>query len=197
MRADNIGSKWAVGAALEALVSAGFCGQAMAAKPRHKVRVVHHAVVETITPKMLVGSAPQPSSIQMAPAGAGGTKMSDAEKMRRLDIMLLVTGLRCRTTADDFQPDFEAFETKHRRDLNVADRQLRAEFGTRSGTAATAKEMDHINVEMANTYGNGHPWMGCHDLKGVVHDLASMTGPKPLLVVAEQLLGAPMIVAQP
>ena len=61
--------------------------------------------------------------------------MSDAEKMRRLDIMLLVTGLRCRTTADDFQPDFEAFETKHRRDLNVADRQLRAEFGTRSGTA--------------------------------------------------------------
>ena len=35
------------------------------------------------------------------PAAAGGT--DQAEKIRRLDIMLMVTGLRCRTTRDNFQ----------------------------------------------------------------------------------------------
>ena len=57
--------------------------------------------------------------------------------------------------------------------------------------------MDHINVEMANTYGNGHPWLGCHDLKGLTRDMALMRGAAPVLTVATQLLGPPKLMAQP
>ena len=46
-------------------------------------------------------------SASVAAVADGG--MSDAEKIRRLDIMLMVTGLRCRDTEDDFQGDFSQF----------------------------------------------------------------------------------------
>jgi hypothetical protein len=39
--------------------------------------------------------------------------MSQAEKLRRLDIMLMVTGLRCRTTADNFNSEYGRFTTAH------------------------------------------------------------------------------------
>ena len=123
--------------------------------------------------------------------------MSGAEKLRRLDIMLMVTSLRCRDTLDDFQLEFSNFEANHTGDLKVANRQLQADFIRKYGAGGAAKQMDHIKVEMANTYGNGHPWMGCHDLKSMTHDMALMRGPAPVLTVADQLLGAPKIVAQP
>ena len=123
--------------------------------------------------------------------------MSGAERLRRLDIMLMVTALRCRDTPDDFQLEFSAFEANHTADFKMANRQLESDFIRRYGAGGAARRMDHIKVEMANTYGNGHPWMGCHDLKGMTRDMASMRGPVPLLTVADQLLGAPRIVAQP
>ncbi len=173
MRAEKFTRKHLGGAILAAMACAGVCagGTAALAKSRHAAR---HA-----------GSSSSPALA--ATSASGG--MSSAEKLRRLDIMLLVTGLRCRSTPDDFQPDFQLFETRHRSDLNAADRQLRVQFGGRHGNVS-AKAMDHINVEMANVYGNGHPWMGCHDLKGVVQDLASMKGTAPLLTVADQLLAS-------
>ncbi len=211
MQADNFGRKWLARMALTAFAGAGVCagGPQALAKVHH---ASHHSVATA--PQFgsgsgsggpsgggPVGTSPvntgQFSSSQFSNVQASGLRMSDAEKLRRLDIMLLVTGLRCRATADDFQPDFETFEAHHRRDLNLADRQLRLQFGGRHGAVVSAKAMDHINVEMANVYGNGHPWMGCHDLKGVVHDLAGMTGTRPLLTVADQLLASPAITAQP
>jgi len=102
-----------------------------------------------------------------------------------------------RATLDDFQLEFSAFEASHSADIKVANRQLEADFIRRYGPGGAARQMDHITVEMANTYGNGHPWMGCHDLKGMTHDMALMRGPAPVLTVADQLLAAPRIVAQP
>ena len=50
------------------------------------------------------------------PAQAAGS-MSGAEKLRRLDIMLMVTGLRCRTTADNFTADYGEFTTNQSTDF--------------------------------------------------------------------------------
>ncbi len=206
MRADKNGGNWLFGMALVAVVGAGLCTAAQAAPAKGKAALAkghhalhHRATTATAPATPIAAPAPAPlSTDQTSSADPGTPKMSDAEKLRRLDIMLLVTGLRCRDTADDFQADFESFETHHRRDLNLADRQLRLQFGGgHRGALPSNKAMDHINVEMANVYGNGHPWMGCHDLKGVVHDLASMAGSAPLLTVATQLLASPHIVAQP
>ncbi|MCZ8171525.1 MAG: hypothetical protein O9272_07275, partial [Brevundimonas sp.] len=49
----------------------------------------------------------------LATTPASAQSASQAEKLRRLDIMLMVTGLRCRHTADNFQPDYQRFTTKH------------------------------------------------------------------------------------
>jgi len=67
------------------------------------------------------------------PASAGS--LEEAEKLRRLDIMLMVTGLRCRNTADNFQADYGRFTTKHIATLNAASRQLQSQLATRVGPA--------------------------------------------------------------
>ena len=103
----------------------------------------------------------------------------NAEKLRRLDIMLMVTGLRCRTGEDNFQPDFQKFEAHHLAELNAANRQLKAEYIRSMGLAGADKALDRMSVVMANQYGNGHPWLGCHELKELAHDLADAPGAEP------------------
>lgn len=51
-----------------------------------------------------------------------------AEQLRRLDIMLMVTSLRCRKTVDDFQADYGDFTQEHLSELNDAARSLQAGF---------------------------------------------------------------------
>ena len=124
----------------------------------------------------------------VAPAQASGA-LGDAEKLRRLDIMLMVTSLRCRTTADSFSAEYGSFTTNHLAELNRASDQLRADLALRHGHIGSARALDRISTVMANTYGQGHPWLGCGELKMVTRDLAFMRGEEPLLEAADQLLG--------
>lgn len=117
-----------------------------------------------------------------------GSGMGSAEKLRRLDIMLMVTSLRCRNGADDFQADFQDFEAHHIVELNGAMRRLKQEIAQTQGVVAAERAADRISVSMANQYGGGHPWLGCHDLKSVAHDLAQAPGESPLLAAADELL---------
>jgi hypothetical protein len=110
--------------------------------------------------------------------------MSADEKLRRLDIMLMVTGLRCRGTPDNFQADFAAFEARHMSDLNWAARQLFADYTTRMSSGEASLALDRLSTEMANDYGQGHPWLGCHDLKGLTERLATQDGAQVLLEAA-------------
>lgn len=112
----------------------------------------------------------------------------NAQKLRQLDIMLMVTGLRCRTTADDFQGDFQAFEAHHLSELNSAAARMKAEYVSSFGNRGADRELDRISTMMANAYGNGHPWLGCHELKQVAQGLAAAEGVDPLLAAADQLL---------
>lgn len=122
------------------------------------------------------------------PANAAPGGMSGAEKLRRLDIMLMVTGLRCRTTADNFQADYGRFTTNHIIELNQAAAQLRSEMAMRYGRAGADRALDRLSVTMANGYGQGHPWLGCRELKMVTRNLADMRGKAPLEEAADQLL---------
>ena len=127
------------------------------------------------------------SVLSMA-SGAQAETRGSAEKLRRLDIMLMVTGLRCRAGEDNFQPDFRAFEAHHLAELNTAQRQLRADWVKVMGAGGADKALDRMSVVMANQYGNGHPWLGCHELKGLAHDLATSDGVEPLLAAADGVL---------
>lgn len=117
--------------------------------------------------------------------------MSQAEKLRRLDIMLMVTGLRCRTTADNFNSEYGRFTTAHLSTLNAASNALKADMTRRYGAAGANRALDRLSVQMANAYGQGHPWLSCGQLKQVAGTLATVRGTAPLVEAADELLGSP------
>ena len=105
---------------------------------------------------------------------------SEAEQLRRLDIMLMVTSLRCRHGGDDFRPEYNAFTQRHLGVLNEAGRTLQRGRGIRS--------LDTISTTMANRYGTGHPWLDCAQLRGVAHQLSETGDRRQLLAAADELL---------
>lgn len=128
-------------------------------------------------------------AVTTAPAHAEGP-VSGAEKLRRLDIMLMVTGLRCRTTASNFTEDYNRFTTSHMAELNRAAAQLRREMAMQYGAAGASRALDRLSTTMANGYGSGHPWLDCAQLKMVTSNLAQARGPAVLEAAADQLLVA-------
>ena len=120
------------------------------------------------------------------PAAAGG--IGQAEKIRRLDIMLMVTGLRCRKTSDNFQREYGRFTTNHIGELNAAARELKADYAVRYGPAKAERALDKLSVQMANQYGQGHPWLNCGQLKHVAGTLADLRGLSSLVEAADDLL---------
>jgi hypothetical protein len=124
----------------------------------------------------------------LAAQSATAEPLSSAQKLRRLDIMLMVTGLRCRSGPDNFQADFQEFEARHLSELNAAAATMRGELSREYGAAGSARALDRVSVQMANQYGNGHPWLGCHELKMATQQLAGETDRNALLAAADQLL---------
>jgi hypothetical protein len=114
--------------------------------------------------------------------------LASAEKLRKLDVMLMVTGLRCRTGADNFNAEYGRFTTSHLAELNAAGAQLKAQMAARYGAASSARALDRLSTTMANTYGNGHPWLSCAELKTAAAGLAQVKGHDTLLEAADQLL---------
>jgi hypothetical protein len=121
------------------------------------------------------------------PAKAAGSVMG-AEKLRRLDIMLMVTGLRCRKTADNFTADYGRFTSSQLDELNQANDELKADMARRYGAAGAQRALDRLSTTMANTYGQGHPWLSCAELKTVAQNLAAVRGRATLEEAADQLL---------
>ena len=112
--------------------------------------------------------------------GRAQSMPSEAEQLRRLDIMLMVTSLRCRYGEDDFRPEYNAFTARHLATLNEAGRALQRGRGVRS--------LDTISTTMANRYGTGHPWLDCAQLRGVVQQLSETGDRRQLLAAANELL---------
>jgi hypothetical protein len=135
------------------------------------------------TPALAQSAVPEMPHTVAAPPTA---RPSEAQKLRRMDIMLMVTGLRCRTTADDFMEDYGKFTSSHMSELNEANAQLRAELG--DAADASGGPLDRMSVVMANEYGGGHPWLSCHQLRSITQGLATVQGRATLVEVAGQLL---------
>ena len=123
-----------------------------------------------------------------APAAAQ-QDLASAEKLRRLDIMLMVTALRCRFGVDNFQADYEAFSARHLSTLNAAGRRLTQELSARHGAQGARRALDRLMTGMANSYGMGHPTLGCAELKRVAQGLVRANGEGALVAAADVLLG--------
>ncbi len=136
----------------------------------------------------LIIAATLATSVAGAAVPAAGS-LSGAEKLRRLDIMLMVTSLRCRNTADNFNVEYGRFTTSHMPALNQANAQLRGEMARKFGPAGANRALDRLSTVMANAYGQGHPWLSCAQLKMAANDLAQVRGSATLMEAADQLLG--------
>jgi len=119
---------------------------------------------------------------------AHATAMMRAGRLKQLDIMLMVTALRCRAGADDFQADYQAFEAAHMAAINAASQMIMAEATARLGASAGHEEMERIVTATANRYGNGHPWLGCADLHHLAQDLAAEHDDEALIAEAAEVL---------
>lgn len=120
------------------------------------------------------------------PAWSGDTQ--SAEQLRRLDIMLMVTSLRCRNSADNFQRDYDRFATTHRSTMNAATDRLRQAYAGGRSARAQNRAIDTISTSMANRYGLGHPWLNCGELRGVAQNLAGERDINLLIAAADELL---------
>ena len=118
------------------------------------------------------------------------TGLGEAQALRTFDIMLMVTALRCRTGADDFQADYYRFAANHVGTLNRAGATLRAEFANTMGPRSADRALDRMGVRIANSYGDGHPWMGCAQLGQLARELAVTSDPGALATAAYYALAA-------
>lgn len=133
----------------------------------------------------VVGSA----MLATVPANAE-TASGEAQALRTFDIMLMVTALRCRTGADDFQADYYRFAARHIGTLNRAGATLRADFASTMGPRSADRALDRMGVRIANSYGDGHPWMGCAQLGQLARELAITSDPGALASAAHYALAA-------
>jgi hypothetical protein len=122
------------------------------------------------------------------PAAHAETPSGEAAKLRRLDIMLMVSSLRCRFGADNFQDDYVRFSTNQNASMQAAFQTLQADYTARMGATGAKKALDTLSVSMANQYGQGHPWLGCGELKAMTQDLAGTSERTRLLAAADAVL---------
>ncbi len=129
------------------------------------------------------------ATISSTPASAN-SGFDDAHSLRSLDIMLMVTALRCRSSAHDFQSDYHRFSAAHLRHLNAAGTTLKRSFVASYGERNPTRALDRMGVKIANTYGDGHPWLSCAELKQVTQDLTASSDAQSLAINARYFLSA-------
>lgn len=177
--------------AAAAVIALGIAGSAVAQPLTEPVLIVPSPVTAAAAPSAVQPSAldvTNPASAALSGAEAKSSGPSRAEKLRRLEIMLMVTALRCRKTDDDFQADYERFEIRHLLEMNGAASDLRKQFVKEHGVLGAIRALDQVSTSIANFYGDGHPWLGCHDLKTVTQLLVDVDTADTLVETADQLL---------
>ncbi len=128
-------------------------------------------------------------TLAVSPSISAQVEMTSAEKIKKLDIMLMVSSLRCRNGPDNFRPAYQRFNTRHLNSLNGAHREVQTQLAMRHGHRGAKRVLDRLSVSMANQYGQGHPWMSCAELSAATIRLADTGGPAELLDAADHMLG--------
>lgn len=116
-------------------------------------------------------------------------------RLKSMETMFMVTALRCRTGADNFLDDYNAFIEANRAELSLANAEIRstmAEGGMGERRALNA--YDAMVVGVANHYGSGHERLGCAELKAEARALAGRSQSRgELEAEAGRLVDAPAL----
>lgn len=115
---------------------------------------------------------------------AAQDEVAAATQVRNLDMMLMVTSLRCRFGSSDFRPEYQALRARHQLEIRNANQRVLSHLTSQMGRRAAVAAYDRMSTGMANQYGGGHPWLDCSALKDEVSALTQSPEPVPLRIVA-------------
>ena len=114
-----------------------------------------------------------------------------AAKVRDLDTMLMVSGLRCRFKSTALLDTYNAMVVRHRRPLSEANARLQGHFATVIG-GATA--LDRYITRVANRYGADAESLTCESLHSIaVAAMAEEPTLDALIALAERAAVVPVL----
>jgi hypothetical protein len=117
---------------------------------------------------------------------------AQAASVANLNMMLMVTALRCRKGSDNFLAEYNRFVKSNNATLGAQNAIIKARFARLNGAQSAESAMDGFTIGLANSYGGGAATMDCRALKGMATDLASRGWDSiGLIAIAERRAGTP------
>ena len=96
----------------------------------------------------------------------------DAAKVANLNMMMMVSALRCRKGQDDFLAEYNRFVKLNNPVIGAQNALVRSHFARINGSGNADAAMDKFVIGIANSYGGGHDRLGCGELKALAQDLS-------------------------
>lgn len=110
------------------------------------------------------------AAMPLAPASAATCWKKDhveAAQVRNFKMMLMVSALRCNTSAYDFLPAYNQFVREKRTALVEVNDALRSHFADVAGLEGGLDAYDDYVIMLANSYGAGAGGLECRDLQAI------------------------------
>lgn len=121
---------------------------------------------------------------------ASANEIESAKQIRKLDMMLMATSLRCRFGADNFQSHYNQLRQSHQQNFKLAAERVLGDMTRKMGRKRAINAYDRMSTAMANEYGLGHPWLDCAELKAHTIALTKARGMAALQQSATDLLAS-------
>jgi hypothetical protein len=133
--------------------------------------------------------------IMALPAQACWTNAEqDAAKVANLNMMMMVSALRCRKGPDDFLAEYNRFVKNNNPVIGSQNAAVRSHFARISDNGNADAAMDKFIIGIANSYGGGHGRLDCGELKVVAQDLSqSGHSAGSLLAIAKETVDESML----
>jgi predicted RNase H-like nuclease len=125
--------------------------------------------------------------VQAAANDCWSVQEVSAAKVRDLQTMLMVAGLRCRGSGSDVLAGYNRFVATNRSAIVAINNQLKAHFNSAYGPAEGQRSYDRFTTALANAYGaGGSGTANCNDMVALAEDAADAGGSSArLLALAE------------
>ena len=147
----------------------------------------------------MIGWRPKVAAIMVAastisqPAQAcWSTDAVQAAKIMNLNNLLMVSALRCRMGEYNFLNEYNRFVQSNRAHLAAQHGVVEQHFARFHGAKHASLALDAFNIGLANSFGAGHPTMGCREIKSLATEISADS-----LTVVSLVLAADRSVGEP
>jgi len=122
---------------------------------------------------------------QAATSDCWSAQEISAAKVRDLQTMLMVAGLRCRSTGTDVLAGYNRFVANNRMAIVEVNNRLKGHFNAAYGAVEGQRSYDRFTTALANAYGAGAEGAGnCADMANLADDAAAARAPGALHALA-------------